>query len=343
MSHPIKPRLNVAALRILIAAACLSLASCGGNHSALNPAGPQSERIGNLWWLLFTVSVIVFVLVVAFMLYGAYRSRRRNNAATDENAERRMARAVSIAVAVTVVTLFGLLVASVLTGRAISPPPSGDFLTIKITGHQWWWEVEYEDPVASQRVTTANEIHIPTGQTVMLKLTSHDVIHSFWVPSLHGKKDLIPDHEIITTIQADAPGTFRGQCAEFCGHQHAHMAFFIIAEPPDQFQAWLENQRKPSVQPADQLQARGQQVFLTKSCVLCHTIQGTPAGAHVGPNLTHVASRQTIAAGTIPFAHDSLARWVVDSQSVKPGNRMPQNMLSPEELQALLAYLESLK
>ena len=205
-----------------------------------------------------------------------------------------------------------------------------------MTGHQWWWEVNYENPVASRSFTTANEIHIPVGQPVVLKLTSQDVIHSFWVPNLHGKKDLIPGHASMTWLQADKPGTFRGQCAEFCGHQHAHMAFTVVAEPPEQFYAWYDGQTRPAVQPAGESQQRGRQVFLSSACVMCHTIQGTPAGATVGPNLTHVA-------GTLANNRGNLGGWVADSQEIKPGNHMPPNILRAEDLQSLLDYLESLK
>ena len=169
------------------------------------------------------------------------------------------------------------------------------------------------------------------------------MIHSFWAPNLQGKKDLIPGHFIIFPLRADREGVFRGQCAEFCGAQHAHMAFTVIAQPEDQFMAWLDAQRQPAQSPTDPLVARGQQVFLSKPCVMCHTIRGTPAGSHVGPELTHIATRPTIAAGTLEMNRGNLAGWVVDAQGIKPGSRMPPNSLSSEELEALLAYLESLK
>jgi cytochrome c oxidase subunit II len=178
---------------------------------------------------------------------------------------------------------------------------------------------------------------------VLLRLTSHDVIHSFWVPNLQGKRDLIPGHETSLWLQADHPGVFRGQCAEFCGHQHAHMAFLVIAEPPDQFAAWLEQQRRPAVPPTDAASKRGQEVFLSGACVLCHAIQGTAALADVAPDLTHVAGRRTIAAGTLPNSRGHLAGWIVDPQQIKPGNKMPPNNLGGQDLQALLAYLGSLR
>jgi cytochrome c oxidase subunit 2 len=311
-------------------------------QSSLDPAGPQAGRISRLWWLMLVVCSAVFILVMAALLYSLVRARQRNRVAAGPDAERQMTRVVSGATITTLVILFGLLVASVLTGRAISSQPDQDVLTIEVIGHQWWWEVQYDDSIPARTLKTANEIHIPVGQVVMLKLTSHDVIHSFWAPNLHGKKDLIPGHVATIWIQADKPGVFRGQCAEFCGHQHAHMAFTVVAEPPDQFADWYDKQLKPAAPPAAAAQARGQQIFLTSRCVMCHAVRGTSAAAIMGPDLTHIASRQTIAAATLPNTPDHLSRWIVDSQAIKPGNKMPPNELKPEDLQALLSYLESL-
>jgi cytochrome c oxidase subunit 2 len=197
--------------------------------------------------------------------------------------------------------------------------------------------------VPQQNVTTANEIHVPVGRPVVFEVTSRDVIHSFWAPNLNGKKDLIPGYQRSLWFKADTPGVYRGQCAEFCGHQHAKMAFFIVAEPPAQFAAWLDAQRKPAPQPTDSVAHRGLQVFLASPCVMCHAIQGTSAGATFGPNLTHLASRRTIAAGTLPNTRGNLAGWIVDPQRIKPGANMPPNGLHPQDLQALLTYLQGLK
>jgi cytochrome c oxidase subunit 2 len=192
-------------------------------------------------------------------------------------------------------------------------------------------------------VITANEIHIPVGQPVEFQLKSRDVIHSFWVPTLHGKRDLIPRHVTTMTLQADRPGVYRGQCAEFCGYQHAHMAILVVAEPLEQFAAWLEHQRRPAAEPSDARQQRGQEVFLSAPCVMCHTIRGTLAGGRVAPDLTHIAGRHTLAAGTLPNTPGHLAGWIIDPQHIKPGNRMPAHSLNADDLQALLAYLGSLK
>jgi cytochrome c oxidase subunit 2 len=275
------------------------------------------------------------VLIVVLAVTACEREQRQFRSAPPA--------AAKAAVAVTAIILFVLLVLSVSTGRGLSSFATPDALHIEVIGHQWWWEVHYADPVPSQRVITANEIHIPVGRPIVLQLTSHDVIHNFWAPNLHGKRDLIPGHITSIALQADKPGAYRGQCAEFCGYQHTYMAFLILAEPAEQFAAWLERQRGPAVQPTEALQQRGQEVFLAPSCVLCHTIQGTSAAGKVAPDLTHIASRHTIAAGTLPNTTGHLAAWIIDPQHIKPGNKMPPNHLDPDDLQALLAYLESLK
>ncbi|HKP12317.1 MAG TPA: cytochrome c oxidase subunit II [Blastocatellia bacterium] len=343
MSHPSRSRWRGLLPLALAPIITVTVTAYGRVQSSLDPAGPDSARISRLWWLMLAVCTAVFLLVLGFLLHGVYRAWRREAAATDDQSKRRMTRAVTAATAATTLILFVLLVASVMTGRAISTKPDSDVIDVEVVGHQWWWEFTYKDAAASQQVSSANELHVPVGKTVVLKLTSRDVIHSFWAPNLQGKKDLIPGHFIIFPLRADREGTFRGQCAEFCGPQHAHMAFTVIAEPEDRFLAWLDAQRQPARPPADPLVARGQQVFLSKPCVMCHTVRGTPAGSRVGPELTHIATRPTIAAGTLEMNRGNLAGWVVDAQSIKPGSRMPPNSLTSEELDALLAYLESLK
>jgi cytochrome c oxidase subunit 2 len=324
----------------LLAAALLG--GCDRTLSAADPAGPQAERIGDLTWLLVGLGSAVYLLVVGFLLYAVWRGHRRAENAEGTEAEGRLTRWVGGAVAATAVVLLGLLVHDFRTGRALAAFAGPDALSIRVTGHQWWWEVEYLDPEPDRRVTTANEIHIPVGRKVRLQVASRDVIHSFWAPNLHGKLDLIPGYLGTTFLQADRPGVYGGRCAEFCGLQHAHMDFRIIAEPPDRFAAWYERQLRPAPPPADPLQLKGQQVFLSKGCVLCHTIRGTPAGSRVGPDLTHLAVRATIAAGTLPNTRGNLGGWVLDPQRIKPGARMPPNQLAPDELHALLSYLESL-
>ena len=218
--------------------------------------------------------------------------------------------------------------------------PAANQPTIEIIGHQWWWEVHYTD----QNFDTANEIHIPVGQPVTILLTSADVIHSFWVPELHSKLDMIPGQTNTMTLQADQPGVYRGQCAEFCGAQHANMAFLVIAEKPDAYQAWLADQLKSSVQPQQgSIEQQGQQAFLGSACTYCHTIRGTNASGKVGPDLTHIASRMTVGSALLPNSRGNLAGWIMNSQALKPGNHMPPMDLTADQLQAMLDYFATLK
>lgn len=319
----------------------LPAVACGGVQSALNPAGPQARSIADLGWWFLAVCVVVYVLVVGALAWAVLRTPR----AADElpGAKRRLGVVIAGATAVTVVILVGLTVGSVVSGRGLTAPSGPGAITVNVTGHQWWWNFEYQDVSPNERVVSPNELHIPVGVPVVLRVTSRDVVHSFWVPNLHGKRDLVPGMVTYTWIQADEPGIYRGQCAEFCGHQHAKMAFLVVAEPMDRFLAWLQAQRRGAPQPTTPLEKRGHDVFMSGPCVLCHTIRGTPAGSRIGPDLTHVAGRQTIAAGTLPNTRGHRAGWISDSQSIKPGNRMPPNLLGGEDLQAVLAYLETLR
>ena len=329
---------------------CLLVYAHAQPQSVDDPAGPQAGRIDGLWRLMLYLLTAIYLIVMIVLAIAAFRRRERtqnpDNAVlpTEPQREQRMSRTVIGGVAISAVILFGLLIASFLVGRAIYiSPEQSNHLTIEVNGHQWWWDVRYNDPVPSKIVTTANEIHIPVGRPVVFRLSSTDVIHSFWVPNLHGKTDMIPGRTVTTWLQADQPGTYRGQCAEFCGHQHAHMALLIIAEPEEQFRAWYDSQLQPAPAPMTASQIQGQKVFLSKPCMMCHRIQGTDAGGKLGPDLTHVASRQTIAAGTLQNTREHLSRWIVNSQDVKPGNRMPPIPLAGDELNALLDYVQSLK
>jgi cytochrome c oxidase subunit II len=312
-------------------------------QSMLGAAGPHAAGVESLWWLFFWITAGVYVLVMIALLVAVVR-RRRPVDPRDPAASRRAGVVITGATGVTLVLLFVLLISSVRTGRySIQGLADPSHLNIKLTGNQWWWNVEYESTIASQRVRTANEIHIPTGRPVLLKLRSSDVIHSFWVPNLAGKKDLIPGHETELWIQADRPGVYRGQCAEFCGPQHAHMALAVVAEPADKYAAWLDAQRRPAAEPQDQIAKRGRDVFLSGPCVMCHSIRGTGAGGRTAPDLTHLGSRLTLAAGTVPNTPGHLAGWITDAQGIKPGNRMPTIGIGGEDLQALLKYLQTLK
>jgi cytochrome c oxidase subunit 2 len=244
-----------------------------------------------------------------------------------------------------VVLLGALLVLTLIVMRdhTLVAEQSKEELTVEVTGVQWWWDVRYRPVGGGTPVSSANEIHIPVGRPVRIVLRSRDVIHSFWVPQLQGKLDLVPGNETVTWIQADSAGVFRGQCAEFCGAQHAHMAFMVVAVPPDEFDAWLEHQRRPAPEPTDSVTLRGRAVLERTACAMCHTVRGTGARASTGPDLTHLASRRTLAAGTLPNTPGHLAGWIGDPQGIKPGNHMPRVPLSGPDLQALLAYLGTLR
>jgi cytochrome c oxidase subunit 2 len=309
-------------------------------QSALDSAGVQAARIESLWWLMFWVCTGVFVLVVAAVFLAVRRGRSGDGS---RPTDRHLFVGVTTATAATIVILFGLLYASVATGRAIGAPAPENALTVRVVGHQWWWELEYLDPQPALRVTAANELALPVGRPVILRLSSSDVIHSFWIPNLHGKIDLVPGRENWTWLQADRPGIFRGQCAEYCGLQHAHMALTVLARPADEFDQWLTAQRRSASPPATPEQARGLNFVEHGSCGLCHTVRGTRAGARMGPDLTHFGTRSTIGAGTAPNTRGHLADWLANPQRLKPGNRMPPTGLSPQDLQDVLAYLESLR
>ena len=316
-----------------------------GDQSVLEPNGGRADSVADLWWFALTVAVVVYIATTGALVWAAWRARRRERLghAPPADAARRMTIAVASATGVTFAILLVYFLVDLSVGRTLRSPVEKPHLLVKVTGHQWWWEVEYPDSVPQRWVTDANEIHIPTGKPVLIELTSNDVIHSLWIPNLGGKKDLIPRYKDTLWFQADRPGVYRSQCAEFCGHQHAKMALHVVVHPPAEFEQWRARSTLPAPPPTDTLTRRGQEVFLAGRCVLCHAIQGTPAGSHVGPDLTHIASRRTLAAGTLPNTKGNLAGWITDPQRVKPGANMPPNALEPADLEALLAYLQSLK
>lgn len=315
------------------------------DQSALDPSGPQASKVASLWWFAFWTATVVYLVTMATLWWAAHSARRRaeRGEVTGAEAEPRMARGVAWATGATIVILMVFLVTDLSVGRTLSPVPTKHPLTIEVTGHQWWWEVQYADTSPQGRFTTANEIHVPVGQPVLFVLESGDVVHSMWVPNLAGKKDLIPGYTQSLWFQADTAGVYRGQCAEFCGMQHAKMALQVVAEPPAKFAEWVSQQRLPAMNSTDSTASRGREVFLTGPCAMCHAIGGTPAGSHAGPDLTHLASRRTIAAGTLPNTRGALAGWIVDPQRIKPGSKMPPNQLKPQDLDALLTYLQTLK
>jgi cytochrome c oxidase subunit 2 len=216
-------------------------------------------------------------------------------------------------------------------------------LRVRITGKQWWWQVEYPDADPSRQVTTANELHLPAGRMARIELESDNVIHSLWIPALNGKQDLIPGRRTELAVTPRQAGSYRGECAEFCGLQHAHMLLPVTVQPPAQFAAWLQAQRAPAQPPASAAAARGKQLFESGSCAMCHAIAGTDAGSHAGPDLTHMASRPLLAGGALPNDTAHLAAWLADPQAHKPGTNMPDPRLQPEEITNLVAYLRDLR
>lgn len=322
----------------LLAGLAITAACAAAQQSALDTGGPQAERIEKLWWFFLAVLGSIFIAVMGYLAAALLRRKER------EVPESSLSKAVTGSAIVSLVLLLIFIVVSVSTGKAMAGlANTHNGMTVEVTGNQWWWQVRYPNEDPSRILATANEIHIPVGRPVQIRGLSVDVIHSFWVPGLNGKIDLIPSRVTTQWIQADRPGQFRGQCAEFCGLQHAHMSLWVIAEPEDQFEAWMNRQLQPASAPADSERMHGQEIFLSKACVLCHTVRGTPAAGQNGPDLTHVGSRLTIAAGTLPNSKGTLGGWISDPQSIKPGNHMATVPLANDEVQPLIDYLAGLQ
>ena len=323
-----------------IAVGATLLAGCGGGQSVLSPDSPQEDRISDLFWVMFAGCMVGLGVVAAFLLLGWLR---RNRSGLPGGGGERAASGIVVVlgVAVPIVVLSALFWYSDL--RAIdataAPAAGSGQLQIVVTGHQWFWEVTYADTEA----VTANEIHIPAGARVELVAKSADVVHSFWVPRLNRKIDMIPGHPNRILLYANRPGVYRGRCSEFCGLQHANMQLLVVAQPPEEFQRWLTDQRAPAAEPVSSAESRGRDVFLEGACAGCHTIRGTTANGTLGPDLTHLGSRQTLAAGALRNTTGDLAAWVLDPHRAKPGNRMPRLSLPKSDFEDLMAYLETLR
>jgi cytochrome c oxidase subunit 2 len=322
----------------------LMLGGCKGWQSALDVHGASAINIKQLILLIVVVCSVVWAMVMVALIFALWRRRgqRERPLGVNPRTERRLTITVVVAVVATVIVIATFTVMSFFTTRTLSVAGNED-LTIKVRGLQWWWGVEYLGSTPDQRFETANEIHIPVGRNVRLQLEGIDVIHSFWVPSLAGKQDLIPGRPNELIVRAERAGVYRGQCAEFCGLQHAHMAFFVIAEEQSGFDEWVRSQRQEASATSDAEAISGQQAFMAKQCAACHTIRGTSANGTTGPDLTHVGGRKYIAAGLLETTRGSLAAWIADPQTLKPGNNMPMVPLNSEELRSISAYLASLK
>ena len=332
---------------LLVLASALE-ASCQGVQPMLAPGGPQARSIAHLgWFVLITFSAVTVIMWgLIFWVAARRRGTLAEHAPVDAPSDKSW-----VVVGGFLIPAAILGVIFVLTLNTMKAFPMGDrerFAgppAITIVGHQWWWEITYQigDGV-SQHVVDANELHIPAGRPVDIELRTYDVIHSFWVPRLHGKVDLVPGFANRIRIQADEPGLYRGECAEYCGPQHAHMILLVDVQPQAEFDAWLGQARQPAASPSDSFAARGQQVFMRSACILCHTIRGTDAHGLVGPDLTHLAARKGIAANSYPNSTAYLEGWVTHAQTMKPYAQMPDiTAFTGEDLRALVAYLESLK
>jgi cytochrome c oxidase subunit II len=326
------------------AACCLALGACSGWQSASDPQGPQAQVLNRLFWLLTVTCAVVWALVMLMLVVAVWRWRPEGSAplAPDPRGEPRSRIAVGMAVAATVIVISGLTLASYLTTRQISKASQAP-LAVRVRGYQWWWEVTYEAASPDQVFLTANELHVPVGREVRVELSAADVIHSFWIPNLMGKQDMIPGRDNSVAFTVSKPGVYRGQCAEFCGLQHAHMALLVVAEAPEEFEHWRIAQLAEPSAPHGGEEAAGRRIFERKACAACHAVRGTSAAGTLGPDLTHVGGRATIAAGLLPTTRGSLAAWIADPQTIKPGNNMPMVPLSAEELKSVSAYLASLR
>jgi cytochrome c oxidase subunit 2 len=317
-------------------------------HSALAAAGVQAARIGALWNLTLIVCTLVFAAVLIAVLVVLARAPR-GDARTKAVAGRAampgdgLARRYVIgATALSVLLLVGLVVADVLTDRALSRLPSTDALHVEMTGAQWWWQARYATDHGQPGFVVANELHVPVGRPVIVSLKAADVIHTFWVPNLHGKKDMLPGIDSTIEFRADRPGLYRGQCAEFCGAEHALMALFVTADEPADYARWSAHQRADAAPPASPLALRGRQLFEAADCAQCHTVRGTSATGQIGPDLTHLMSRRTIAAGTLVNDRANLEAWLRNPQQFKPETSMPAAKFSATDLETVVTWLTTL-
>jgi len=306
-------------------------------QSALDSVSAQSQGIETLWWWMFYGFGAVFLLTIGLLFFGLWHHRRQLSTKAS------FFLVTAAGVVIPLLTVIALVGGSLTLGHSIAAKPPADALTIKIVGRMWWWEVHYLHEDGSVAATTANEMYIPVGQPVKLLLTSREVIHSFWVPQLHGKTDMLPGRTNATWFTAEETGVYRGQCAEFCGSQHALMMFTVRAVPPDKFRTWLATQQQSARLPTNAQERRGQRVFMENDCGQCHRLRGASASGTLGPDLTHFGSRSTLAAGVRPNNTGHLAGWIADPQKIKPGNKMPATLLTPQQLLDLVAYLQNLK
>lgn len=335
--------------RCVVTFLLLGLSACSvtpNTPSTLDPQGPAAARIAELWWVMLALGSATFLLVIALMVAALLR-RRRGTSATAPASKggdtgRNWPILGGIVLPIVVISIaFGY---SIYTLAVVENPPGQTAVRLQVVGRRWWWEVKYSD----QGFITANEIHMPVGVPVQIQLETADVIHSLWIPELHGKLDLIPNRVNTVILQGDHVGVYRGECAEFCGLQHAHMGLMVVVQTKEDYDAWVSAQSNPAPSPTDETTQRGQQVFMESGCVFCHTVRGLDdkaidrSGVDLGPDLTHLFSRLTIAGATLAANRENLSEWILDTQHIKQGSLMPDTPLNDPDLQALLDYLETL-
>jgi cytochrome c oxidase subunit 2 len=325
----------------IAASCCAALGGCGGRQSALQPKSDQARAIADLWWWMLVAATVVMLGAVLLLAIGWARRRTEGLPVLGKSERASVGLVIAFGIVVPIVSLIALfVVANLSVAQKTNAPAKGSTaMTVEVVARQWFWEIHYPGSAA----VTANEIHIPARTRVNLVARTADVIHSFWVPELNRKIDTIPGRTNRILLYADAPGRYRGQCAEFCGLQHAHMGFLVLADPPARFRAWLADQARDRRAPMAAEARSGERVFLDQACSSCHTIRGTSARGRIGPDLTHLASRSTLAGDEIPNDPAHLRTWVLDPQHVKPGNKMPGLDLSGPQARALLDYLGGLR
>jgi cytochrome c oxidase subunit II len=342
---PRRESLRVTGRGVAVVGLAALVAGCDGKQSSLHPESHASHVIANLFWWMMGIAWGGLALVVALLLLAWKRRNRRGIGSDDKGPKAGERAGWFVVVGAGIVMPIGLIaalffVSDIFVIKATeAPAANATTLTVLVIGHQWWWEVRYPGTNA----VTANEIHIPARTPVRLEVRTADVIHSVWVPELNRTIDTIPGRTNVIELDAKKAGTFRGQCDEFCGLQHAHMSFLVIAQPQAAFRRWLVKESRPATVPATAAARRGEQAFVGGSCASCHSIRGTDARGYVGPDLTHVAGRRTLAAVTIDNRPDLLAHWITDAQDVKPGNQMPDLKIGGKRLHDLVTYLDGLE
>ncbi len=323
---------------IISVVAAVGISGCGNNQSVLNPKSGPATELAHLSWLLFALCTAIFLIVMVAIVVAQYGSDKSRTTLASHGA------VVFGGIAFPIVVLTALLVYGVwLTGESQARLKEAVEHRVRIVGEQWWWRIAYQSP-DGQPIASANELRIPVGRATLLELTSADVIHSFWVPNLAGKIDMIPGRTTYLRLEPDTAGVYRGQCAEYCGGPHALMAIEIVAMPPDEFDSWLAQQAAPAAEPASPIASRGRELFLSSGCGSCHTVRGIEAAGTIGPDLTHLGSRRSVGIDTRPLTPEAIGAFVQNGQHIKPGNLMPPfRIFGSEDLTALSTYLAGLK